>query len=331
MSNYGTQTTLKYTMPFVSKVSPSLSKKAQMRLKWMDYIDRNHSIPQCARHFDYPYRTVKYWRDRYNRYKLSSLEDRSKCPKQVRKSRISDEMKSLILEVRMYTLPGSGKVTIQKYLEKIEGVYVGQSRIQKVIEQAGLKREKKPRKLSVVRKNRKHMYTVPKRYLSIPGGLVYLDVKHLKFGREKWYQFTAIDHATRILGLKLFKRINSKSTVEFFNVLQEKFPFQKIHYVGTDNGSEFLGEFEDYLEELGVQHVFSSPSSPKQNPFVERVIRTVIEQQYKIYGLEDTPQLQETALQEYCVKYNNIRPHHSLNYLTPMEQYAKLILDDSRT
>lgn len=314
-------------MPYVKKTT-EITHQASMRLAWMDFIDKYRSIPLSSRHFHIPYRTVKYWRDRYNRWNLSSLENRSKRPKRLRKSEVTTEIKSLVLEVRMYILPGSGKVTIQKYLEKKYQVKIGQSRIQKIINETGLKR-KKMRKSKVYRKNRKHMYSVPKKYLTIPGGLIYLDVKHLRFGSSKWYQFTALDHATRMLKIGLYRKISCVSTVSFFKKIREEYPFERIMYVGTDNGSEFLGEFDDYLRELSINHVFSSPSSPKQNPFVERVIRTIIDQQYCIYGLEDTPELQKEALSDYCYKYNNIRPHHSLNYLTPMEMYDKLSVNNS--
>lgn len=290
----------------------------------MDYIYSEHTVAECARHFDHPYRTVKYWRDRYDPRNLSSLEDRSRRPRQCRRRQISREDEHLIYEARKYELPASGKVTLQKYIENEYGVRYGQQAIQRVINEHGLKREKNIRKVSPQRKNRQHMYSVPKEVMENPGGLVYMDVKYLRIGREKWYQFTALDHATRLLTAKLYKRITSESTKEFFTYLDRTYPFDRIQYVGTDNGSEFLGMFDQDLEERGIAHVFSSPASPKQNPFVERVIRTIIDQQYSIYGLEDTPELQQEALDDFCYRYNYKRPHHSLDLNTPMQMFAKL-------
>ncbi len=300
-----------------------LTTKAQMRLKWMDYISNGRNIPQCARHFDIPYRTVKYWYDRYSKHNLSSLEDRSKRPIKLRKPQINNELKSIVVEVRSYELPGSGKVTIQKYLKNEYGIRLGQQSIQRVLNEAGLKRVKKPPKPRI-KSNRKHMYSVPEKTKQKPGGLVYMDVKHLRIGLQKWYQFTALDHATRLLKVKLYRRITAESSKYFFNYLDESYPFDKISNIGTDNGSEFLGVFDEDLQRRGVKHVFSSPASPKQNPYVERVIRTIIDEQYKIYGLEETAELQQEALDDYCYRYNSKRPHHSLKLLTPMEMFAKL-------
>lgn len=327
MSNYGIQTRLKYNMPYtyanMTRIKP-MSKKAEMRLKWMDYIDKGNSVGKCARHFDHPYRTVKYWRDRYNRWDLSTLEDKSRKPRIYRRREITKEVEQMIYEIRMYELPGAGKITIQRYILNEYGIVVGQQSIQRVINEQGLKRVSKPRNNSNLHKNRRHMYSVPKKIMNIPGGLVYLDVKHIKINRQKWYQFTALDHSTRMLGVKLYRKITSESTREFFKYLDKTYPFERIRYIGTDNGSEFLGVFDVYLTDRGIKHVFSSPASPKQNPFVERVIRTIIDQLYKIYGLEDNPKLQQQALDDFCYRYNYKRPHQSLNLLTPMQMYDTL-------
>jgi transposase InsO family protein len=46
--------------------------------------------------------------------------------------------------------------------------------------------------------------------------------------------------------------------------VMEYFEFD-IKIVQTDNGSEFLGEFDKYLNEIGIEHYFSYPRSPKTN------------------------------------------------------------------
>lgn len=327
MYNYGTFSVAKYAIPlrkgFNSFQHTEISKKAEMRLKWIDYIISGHTVAQTARHFDYPYSTIKYWNDRFDKYNLESLEDISSKPHNVRRSQLTSDEKSLIIHVRTYDLPGAGKKTLQRYIQNEYKVTLGQSAIQRLINEANLKRQKKP-KTKIYRKNRQHMYSVPKKYLKIPGGLVYLDVKHLKIGLKKYYQFTALDHATRMMNARIQRRITSESTVEFMNYIQKKYPFKRIYYLGTDNGSEFLGDLEEYVKEKGINHVFSSPASPKQNPYVERVIRTIIDDVYKPFGLEETAEMQQETLDDYIVRYNTKRPHQGINLLTPMQMYAKL-------
>jgi putative transposase len=194
---------------------------------------------------------------------------------------------------------------------------MGQSRIQQIVNGSGLRRlplVKQPYR----RKNRRHMYTVPREALLLPGGLVYFDVKHLWVaGTGKMYQFTALDHATRILVLQLYQRITSLSGREFLHKVQEVCP--QIQYVGSDNGSEFAGLFQEDLDRQKIQHVFSSPHSPRQNPYVERVIRTVIDEVYCVRGTEYSIERQQEVLDTYVKEYNEKRPHWSLGLKTPME------------
>lgn len=329
---YGTQTRAKYLLPFrwqwkdvMRYRDTHLSQKALMRLKWIDYIVSGNNVLKASRHFDQPEATIRYWYKRFNPEDLSSLENESKRPHNSRSSPVTIEDAQRVIEIRTNRkYQGWGKVKIQKLLER-EGIYIGQGRIQKIINEAGLKRIPAPKK-KYIRKNRRHMYAVPRKVMNKPGGLVYLDVKHLYLpGGQRVYQFTAIDHATKLSRIRLFTRITSRCGRLFLDYLQESYPFENIKYIGTDNGSEFLGELDKELEKRRIKHVFSSPGAPKQNPFVERMIKNVIDEVYKFEGLEISMGRQQKRLDEYIEVYNKERPHHSLNLNTPYEQYRMLL------
>jgi transposase-like protein len=324
---YGTQTRTKYLVPFRKglNLGQVISVKAQQRLKWMDYIDKGNSVLKASRHFDIPEASIRYWRKRYQSYNLNSLEDQSRKPNNIRRSRVTIEEAQTVIELRLQ-YKGWGKEKLQILLKK-KGVQIGQTRIQKIITQAGLKRIPKAKRKYYQRKNRKHMYAVPKGILKIPGGLVYIDVKHLYLpGGQKVYQFTGIDHATRIMRIMLSTGISSLSGRNFLEYLQKEYPFERIRYLGSDNGSENMGLMDKELEKRGIIHVFSSPRTPKQNPFVERVIRTVIDEVYYYEGLEVSMKEQQEKLNDYVTVYNEIRPHHSLNMRTPKEEYDRINL-----
>jgi transposase InsO family protein len=149
-----------------------------------------------------------------------------------------------------------------------------------------------------------------------------MDVKHVYLPNGTVYQFTALDHATRVVLVRLYSRITSRCGRDFLRRVQEV--FRDIQYVGSDNGSEFLGEFGKELDRQKIPHVFSSPHSPKQNPYVERVIRTIIDEVYLVRGTEYNMQVQQQVLDKYVQEYNHQRPHWSLNLRTPMEQLQLL-------
>jgi len=313
---YGTTTELKYKYPYVKGwcKGQKISEVAKKRLIWMDYLKEGNSVLKASRHFDIPESTIRHWKNRYLEGDLRSLEDKSKRPKKPRSSKVTYEDRMLVVEIRVLN-PYWGKITIQEILRRDYGVKIGQSRIQKIINQNNLKRLY-GRKVKHVKRNRKHMYTVPPRVKKQVGGLVYMDVKHLNVCGVRMYQFVALDHCSRYLSSQIYMRIKSTTTNEFLDTL----PYKKIKYIGTDNGSEFLGAFDQELKKRKIKHVFSSPRSPKQNPYVERVIRTIIDEEYLPFGLRGTNiREQQEQLNEYVQKYNYIRPHRSLNLKCPYE------------
>ena len=296
-----------------------LSKKARMRLKWIDhYVEKENASLTC-RYFDISRSIFYYWLQKFDLSDLSSLENTTTKPHKVRTPEVSDELKLEVIELRA-KFKGWGKEKIQQILLN-RGKYLGMNSIQRIINEAGLKRIPHKKKY-YKRKKRKHMYSVPKEILEQPGGLVYVDVKHLYLlPGMKVYQFTAIDHATRMLKVKLYTRITSRCGKDFLNYIMKEYSFKRIQYMGSDNGSEFLGELEDELESLKIKHVFTTPSSPKQNAFVERAIKNIIDEVYYYNGLETSMKKQQEILNNYTYVYNNIRPHHSLDLKTPREQF----------
>jgi hypothetical protein len=51
--------------------------------------------------------------------------------------------------------------------------------------------------------------------------------------------------------------------------------FGKGISIVNDNGSENMGEAEALLSETGVKQYWTRPNSPKEKPFVERLIGTL--------------------------------------------------------
>ena len=60
------------------------------------------------------------------------------------------------------------------------------------------------------------------------------------------------------------------------------------------------------------------PKSPKLNGAVERAQRTHTEEFYEVYECHWTVSTLNQELIEWERIYNTVRPHQSLNYLTPL-------------
>jgi len=134
----------------------------------------------------------------------------------------------------------------------------------------------------------------------------------------KYYFYDAIDVKGKFAFSLPFKTLTSSNTVEFMRKLELVIPY-KILSVQTDNGLEFLGEFEKYLKKLGIPHFFTYPRCPKINGCVERFNRS-IQEEFINENLDTiyTPKVFTSKLVSYLIFYNCKRIHKALGNQTPM-------------
>ena len=98
--------------------------------------------------------------------------------------------------------------------------------------------------------------------------------------------------------------------------------------IRSDNGSEFTAtQLQKSFEELDLKTAHISPGSPWQNGYVESFnnkFRDELLNRELFHSLSEAKLL----IERYRKEYNEIRPHSSLNYLTPKEyaqRYQKIL------
>ncbi len=90
----------------------------------------------------------------------------------------------------------------------------------------------------------------------------------------------------------------------------------------SDNGSQPCSKkFVEYMGKTGVQGQYTGYNAPDDNAYIERVIRTVKEEEIwpNVY---DTLFEARAAIEAYVNYYNNERIHSALGYRTPNEVAA---------
>ena len=86
-----------------------------------------------------------------------------------------------------------------------------------------------------------------------------------------------------------------------------------------DNGPEFIAfATADWAEEHAVDLEFIQPDHPMQNGFIERFNRSYREGVLDMYIFQTLNEVRERT-EGWLQKYNEERPHDSLNDLTPKE------------
>ena len=298
--------------------SIKLSREVKLRLKWIQYYQKTRNISKTCRYFGISRTTFYKWYKRYQKEGIEGLYDRPKTPKNKRKPTVRNKYQQIIIKVRKKH-PTWSKEKIAKYLEVEKGIKVSPSTVYRVLKQTKL-----IEKIKAQRVERKRNKSINKKRIrkglkaTFPGEVIQIDVKHLPQKGRTYYQFTAIDKYTRLSYAKVYTTKSSRKAKEFFIEAIKYFGFD-IKKVQTDNGSEFLGEFDKYLKEEGIQHYFSYPKSPKINSNVERLIRSIEEELWLIEGTEHTIDELNRKLRKYLRIYNFIRPHYALGLKTPAE------------
>ena len=161
----------------------------------------------------------------------------------------------------------------------------------------------------------------PKQYRPVKTGeLIGMDAIELRMGDLRRYIITMIDeHSDYALALAV-PSLNSDITSHFFSKATKLFPVA-IRQVVTDNGKEFLGNFDKTLQEASIKHIWTYPYTPKMNATCERFNRTLREQfiEFNELLLFEDLNLFNQRMAEYLVLYNSKRPHKSLELMTPVD------------
>lgn len=170
-----------------------------------------------------------------------------------------------------------------------------------------------------------------KRYeKQLPGHRVQIDAKFIepiasaggrRGGRNKYYQFTAIDDCTRLRVLRIYPQLNQKTAIQFLDYVLQRLPFQ-VQVIQTDNGAEFQSAFHWHVLDKGIQHVYIKPRTPRLNGKVERSRRIDAEEFYRMLEgvVIDDAQVFNDKLREWEDYYNYHRPHGGLGGQTPYER-----------
>ena len=281
------------------------------KLRVLNYAKGIGNISKACRYFGISRETFYLWKRAYEQCGEKALINGKPCPENP-KLRTPPQIEQKILHLRRkYHL---GQLRISWYLKRYHGIKISSGGVYGVLKRNGLNR---------LPKNAKKRTVLTQRYeKQVPGHHIQMDVKFLKFqdasGKKvKRYQYTAIDDATRIRALRVYRRHTQKNAINFANYVIKKFPF-RIHTIRTDNGHEFQSGFHWHLGDLGIRHVYIKPRTPRLNGKVERSHKTDDIEFYQLLSYRGDVDLNKKLLR-WEKFYNFTRPHAGVKGKTPYE------------
>jgi len=297
------------------------------RLRWvLPIVNKEIKLVDAAKLCKYGKRTLERWVANYKKFGEAGLEPQSTRPKtNPRETPI--RIKERIIEIRK----DKNQCALKTMRDlRDEGINVHFNTIQKIIKVEGLTKKYRTRKINYG-------------YVRIPlkkGEMVEIDVKFVpdKINGVRYYQFTAIDCASRWRYLQIYREIDTTSALAFVKELISVAPFTILAFK-TDNASIFTNRYVGYdrstdptnprlhafdilCNELGMPHYLIDPGKPAQNGRVERSHRT---DQQTFYDKSEFKSFEELKykLRLWNMYYNDTK-HCSLNGKTP-NQMLKIL------
>ncbi|MAP24148.1 MAG: hypothetical protein CMM87_01265 [Rickettsiales bacterium] len=165
------------------------------------------------------------------------------------------------------------------------------------------------------------------------GELGHIDTSHLSKDTiandpQRYYLIGVIDSCSRLAWVEICQDVKALSvmfaTLRCFNHLANAYDVRFVEVL-TDNGPEFgprtsqtkeSHPFERLLTEMGIKHRYTKPYRPQTNGKIERFWRTLNHDLIEGTYFSSIAEFNK-ELTDYLVYYNQLRPHQSLNGLTP--------------
>jgi transposase InsO family protein len=292
------------------------------RWRWVKpIISKELKIIEVSKVCPHSIRSLKRWKRAYEEEGMEGLVPKSTKPK-TQPNETPIRTKEEVIALRRETGLCARKLN---WRLKKRGVIVPVSTIGKILKEEGLVRKYRKKKV-------KYTYLKAQRK---PGELVEIDVKYVpgRIAGKRYYQYTAIDSASRWRHLEVFDEQASCHTITFLKIVMKKFPHQikaiktdnhaifTNYYLGTNKRSDMtvksLHPLDQFCADSDINHYLIDPGKPAQNGTVERSHREDQEKFYDRYPFTSLLSLKR-KIRTWNDYYNNLE-HCSLDGRTPLE------------
>lgn len=301
----------------ISSLKYESSDPAQFHFHVLEH-GAKYGVESAVSAFGISRRSFYYWKKQLGESgRLASLVPRSTRPRRTRRMLVDDRLVLFIKELReAYGRVGKYKlkVLLDAYAQTLGVRSYSPGKIGKIVKRYNyfFEKTKRVRKLRFQRERVKYAPKI------VTPGYLEIDCVHVMVSTQKIVFVTIIDLATKVAYAEAVQTASANNTSLVLSHFMSLHNI-KVHTIQTDNGSEFLGDFHNYLEGLDIKHLFSYPRSPRINGVIERFNRTFQEEHVeRTMEWWCDKEVASLKLTKYLEWYNSVRPHASLHYQTPL-------------
>ena len=148
----------------------------------------------------------------------------------------------------------------------------------------------------------------------------HIDVSYINLCGTFYYLCSVLDGFSRFL-VHLRESMREADVEVILQRTKEKYPEAKPRVI-SDNGPQFIArDFKEFIRISGMTHVRTSPNYPQSNGKLERWHKSLKSECIRPgtpLSLEDAKRL----IQQYVDRYNNVRLHSAIGYVTPKDMLA---------
>ncbi len=201
-------------------------RRAKIRLRRIQHYEQvTKNVSKTCRFFGITRGQFYVWLRRYREVGFHDLKAQ-KCGPRKHPFATPPHIVALVLQVRHERQYGPRRICL--FLQRYHQAYVSVPTIDKILKCHHVPRVSFKRYRPGPRRRRE---------LTHAGQSVQVDVKHLKLGAGRFYQFTAIDEASRYRVLKIYAQSSIPNAIAFIEEVRRRLPIA-IQRVQTHNGSE---------------------------------------------------------------------------------------------
>lgn len=228
---------------------------------------------------------------------------------------------------KIYTeFPYYGSRRIKYELEKSDKIIANRKHIQRLMREMGIEAiypKKKYNLSNLDNLHKKYPYLLRNFTINRPNQVWGADITYLKLNRGFAYMVAIMDWFSRyVIAWKVSDNLEIGFVIQNLqSALATGIP--DIH--NSDQGSHFTSpQYTGMLEQKEIQISMDGRGRCMDNIFTERLWRSVKYEDIYIKSYDNSCEAR-IGLEDYFYKYNNRRPHQSLNNQTPAEVYFNKI------